>query len=275
MILVAVGLFLFVKVISSFRSNGKGALQITSSIKSTVFLDGKKIGITPLCKCEDQTIKAGEYDIRLEPSDTTYAAYSVRVRVNRGVLTAVDRTFLPGSLASAYTLTLEESQKEKPQLLITSIPEGAMVTIDSAPTSATPYLTDTLSASEHEIEIQKQGFAKKTIRIRAVANHKLIVTAFLGTQEDVKPTAELTKTPTITTTIIPTPSVAAKGAVTILPTPNGFLRVRNGAGTSFDEVGRVNTGQTFDILDEQSGWIQIKLTDGTTGWVSSAYAKKN
>lgn len=238
-------------------------------------MNGKLLGTTPLCKCnQNETIQTGEYDLRVEPTDTNYSAYSVRVRINKGVLTAVDRTFLPGALASAYTLTLEESQNQKPQLLVTSIPEGAMVTIDSAPTSATPYSTDTLSASEHELEIQKQGFAKKTIRISAIENHKLIVTAFLGTE------GEVTVTPTPdkisgTPTLAPSPTTTTKGSVTILATPNGFLRVRENAGTQYKEVGRVNTGEKFEIIDEAAGWIQIKLTDGTTGWISATYTKKD
>ncbi len=275
-ILIVAGLFIFLKVLSSFKTSGKGALQVTANVKSTVFLDGKQIGATQLCKCnQNDTIKTGEYEIRVEPQDTQYAAYTTRIKINSGVLTAIDRTFLPGSLASSYSLTLEEATSQKPQLLITSIPEGAMVTIDSVPTGATPLTTDSLSASEHEIEIQKQGFSKKTIRIRSVENHKLIVNAMLGTEgaqeaEDslVTPTPEIVNVTT-------TPAPAVNITVTILDTPNGFLRVRDGAGTTFKEVARVNTGETFNLADEQTGWYQITLTDGTTGWISSSFAKKN
>ena len=174
--LVASGLFLLTLIIFSFRNVGKGALQVTANIKSKVFLDGKYIGDTQLCKCDqNQTIPVGDYEIRVEPQDTTYSSFTTRVKINGGVLTAVDRTFLPGSLASSYTLTLEKSGSSKPELIITTIPDGAMITIDSNPLGASPYKTDSLSASEHEIEIQKQGFAKKTIRLKTINGHRLNV----------------------------------------------------------------------------------------------------
>lgn len=273
-ILVASGLFLFVRVLFSFKNVEKGALQVTANIKSRVYLNGNLIGDTQLCKCnQNDTLQAGEYDIRIEPHDTTYTAYTARVRINGGVLTAVDRTFLPGSLASSYVLTLEKSQSQKGELIITTIPEGAMVTIDSVASGATPFTTDKLSVSEHELEIQKQGFAKKTIRIRIVDGHKLIINATLGTEGSEEVTANPTPTTTPAEGISPTPTTSGK--VTILDTPNGFLRVRSGAGTTFPEVSRVNSGDTFDLLNEASGWYEIQVDSDITGWISSQFAEKN
>lgn len=273
-ILVASGLFLFVRVLFSFKNVEKGALQVTANIKSKVYLNGNLIGETQLCKCnQNDTLQAGEYDVRIEPQDTTYAAYTTRIRINGGVLTAVDRTFLPGSLASSYVLTLEKSQNQKGELIVTSIPEGAMVTIDSVASGATPFTTDKLSVSEHELEIQKQGFAKKTIRIRTVEGHKLIVNATLGTEGNGD---EVLSTPTPSTTPSEniTPSPTTKETVTILDTPNGFLRVRSGAGTTFSEVTRVDSGKTFDLLQEGDGWYEIQVDTNTTGWISTQFAEK-
>jgi len=274
-LLVASGLFLFVQVLFSFKNVEKGALQVTANIKSRVYLDGNLIGDTQLCKCnQNDTLQAGEYDIRIEPHDTTYSAYTTRVRINGGVLTAVDRTFLPGSLASSYVLTLEKSQSQKGELVVTTIPEGAMVTIDSVASGATPFTTDTLSASEHELEIQKQGFAKKTIRIRIVEGHKLIVNATLGTEGGGEE-ATTTPTPSETPDEDITPSPTEQETVTILDTPNGFLRVRSGAGTTFSEITRVDSGETFDLLDEETGWFEIQVDSDTTGWISSQFAEKD
>lgn len=273
-LLVASGLFLFVRVLFSFKNVEKGALQVTANIKSRVYLNGNVIGDTQLCKCnQNDTLQEGEYDIRIEPHDTTYTAYTARVRINGGVLTAVDRTFLPGSLASSYVLTLEKSQTQKGELIVTTIPEGAMVTIDSVASGATPFTTDKLSISEHELEIQKQGFAKKTIRIRTVEGHKLIVNATLGTEGDGDETT--TPTPSVGPSGTIAPSPTEKETVTILDTPNGFLRVRSGAGTTFSEVTRVDSGKTFDILAEEEGWYQIQVDAETTGWISSQFAEKN
>ena len=275
-ILVASGLFLLVRVIYSFKDIEKGGLQVTSNVKGRVLLDNKYIGNIPVRKInQPDTVAVGNYELRIEPEDKTLTAYTARVRVNGGVLTAVDKTFLPGSLGSSYVLTLEKSSSPKPQIEITTIPDGALVTIDSVALGATPFKTDSLSASEHEVEIQKEGFAKKTIRIRTVDNHILVVSASLGTG-DIGTIPQITPSLShaLTGTPAASPSPEVTGKVTILPTPNGFLRVRSGAGTSFSEVGRVKPNETYDILSEQSGWFEIQLDATTTGWVTSQYSKK-
>jgi len=275
-ILVASGLFLLVRVIYSFKDIEKGGLQVTATVKGKVYLDNKLLGDIPIRKInQPDTIPIGNYELRIEPDDKTLSTYTTRLRINGGVLTAVDKTFLPGSLGSSYILTLEKSSSSKPKIEITTIPDGALVTIDSIPLGATPFTSDTLSASEHEVEIQKEGFAKKTVRIRTVENHVLIVSAFLGTG-DIGTIPQITPLPTVSVTATPSllPTVETKGKVTILPTPNGFLRARSGSGTTYSEVGRVKPNETYDILSEKSGWYEIQIDATTTGWVTSQYAKK-
>lgn len=275
-ILVASGLFLLVRVIYSFKDVEKGGLQVTANVKGRVLLDNKYIGDIPVRKInQTDTVPARSYELRIEPEDKTLSFYTARVRINGGVLTAVDKTFLPGSLGSSYILTLEKSSNLKPEIEITTIPDGALVTIDSIPLGATPFKTDSLSASEHEVEIQKEGFAKKTVRVRTVEKHILIISATLGTG-DIGTIPQITPTATPSTTGTPaiSPTASVKEKVTILSTPNGFLRVRSGAGTAFAEVGRVKPDETYDILSEKSGWYQIQIDAATTGWVSSQFAKK-
>lgn len=270
-VLVASGLFLLVRAIYMFKDAGRGGLQVTANIGGRVLLNGNHIGDIPVRKMgQQETIPVGTYELRIEPHDTTLAAYTTMIRINSGVLTAVDKTFLPGSLGSSSILTLERTSNPKPQIEITSIPDGALITIDSIPVGATPYKSDSLSASEHEIELQKEGFSKKTIRVRTVENHILVVSATLGTG-DVGILPQVTDAPSPTPSVSPTPT---QSKITILQTPNGFLRVRNGPGTSFPEIARVNTGETFTITDEQTGWYQIQVDPNTIGWVSSQYARK-
>jgi hypothetical protein len=277
-LLVASGLFLLVRVIYTFKDVGKGGLQVTANIKGKVMLDGKYIGNIPLKLDQKDTIPVGTYEIRVEPEDTSLAAYTVRTRINGGVLTAIDKTFLPGSLGSSYILTLEQSSSPKPQIEITTIPDGALITIDSIAVGTSPYKSDALSPSEHEVEIQKEGFAKKTVRIRTVEKHTLVLTASLGTG-DIGAIPEATSPPAqgvpISTSPSPSPTEEVAAKVTILPTPNGFLRVRSGAGTSFGEVARVKPGETYDYIGELSNWYEIRLNETTTGWITNQYAKKN
>jgi len=271
-LLILVGIFLLMRVAAAtFAPKGKGALQITSNVKAAAFLDNKPIGNTPLCKCEgNDTLPAGKHELRIVPEDKSFTPFSAKIEINAGVLTAVDRTFLPGSFASAYILTLAKNNSSDPQLFIASIPEGALVSLDGESKGITPILLDPISASEHEVEIQKQGFSKKTVRIRAVPSYKVILNVLLGTKSGVD---ELQEAPD--QEITPTQAASIKqDLILIKDTPTGFLRVREQATTASREVGRVNPQETYPFLDEDTGWFKIELGDKTTGWVSKQYAEK-
>jgi uncharacterized protein YgiM (DUF1202 family) len=59
-----------------------------------------------------------------------------------------------------------------------------------------------------------------------------------------------------------------------LDTPTGFLRVRKEASTTAEEIGRVNPGEFFRLLDEQNSWYKIEFQTDKEGWVSGQYAQK-
>lgn len=267
--IVVVGLFITVRVIN-FKE-GKGGLQVTASIKSQVFLNDKKIGNTPLCispECSPQKelVDSGIYTLKIIP-EGSFSPFQAKIEVNDGVLTAVDRTFLPASLSSAYILILEKSNSSNPQIAITSLPDNALVIIDGISQGATPFTLSKISAGEHEVEIQKQGFAKKTVRVRTVPSYKLIVNVILGTYSD-----EFSISPTATPQNV-TPTVSAI-MIKIKNTPTGFLRVRKEPTLESPEIARVLPDESYPYIDEQGDWFKIQLKDGEHGWVNSAFAEK-
>lgn len=268
-ILILLGFFIFFQVIINFLPKGHGALQITSNVKAKILLNGKTIGVTPICLCaQNERIEEGNYALQLIPEDNS-SIYTTRVKIGKGVLTAVDRTFLPGSYASASTLYLQGIGGQEADLFASSLPDGALVTVDGTDSGTTPLLLKNLSASEHEIELQKGGYGKKTIRVRTVPGYKLMVEAVLGTipsTDETLPGSEPTPTPT--------PSVPVLPRVTILNTPTGFLRVRQEASIASAEIGRVNPGDSLPMLAEQNGWYNVQLPDGKTGWISVSFATK-
>lgn len=267
-ILIFIGFFLLFQVIASFIPKGRGALQVTSSVKAKVILNGKEIGNTPLCKCDEgDRIDEGNYTIQIVPEDSSSNTYTAKIKIGKNVLTAVDRIFLPGSYASAYTLYLEKIFSNDSELFVSSLPSGALVSIDGNDEGVTPLLEKKISSSEHEIELQKGGYGKKTIRVRTVPGYKLIAEAVLGTipsSEEDLPGNESTPTPT---------STQEKAKVLILETPTGFLRVRSAPNINSSEVGRVNPGEELTLLSEQNGWYEVELSSGDKGWVSSDYAQ--
>lgn len=74
--------------------------------------------------------------------------------------------------------------------------------------------------------------------------------------------------------ITTTPSGTSGTQVKIKPTGLGFLRVRSGPAKDKEEVGKVNEGTTFALLEEQTGWYKIEYTQGKQGWISAVYAQK-
>lgn len=68
--------------------------------------------------------------------------------------------------------------------------------------------------------------------------------------------------------------VETSASISIKETETGWLRVRGGAGTSYQEITRVYPGETYLLLEESSGWYKIKLDEEREGWIAGRYATK-
>lgn len=254
------------------RTSGKGALQVTSNPKSTVYLNGKAIGQTPLCKCEvNDMINIGEYTVRLVPVSGSFSPFEEKIKISKSVLTVVDRTFGSGATSDGSVISLSPLDNSKGmELLVISFPDNAQVMVDGNSSGRTPISIKDLTESDHEVKIIKDGYKEKSIKIRMVLGYKLLVEAFLGINQEA-----ISITPTITPSVNPSLSLTPSfKRVLILQTPTGFLRVRNDASLGSAEIARVLPGEIYDLLDEQVGWFKIKLKDGQIGWISSQYAQK-
>lgn len=243
----------------------KGALQVTSTPQSDVYLNGKIIGVTPLCKCEAKDmLPTGEYTIRLAPKEGSFPLFEEKVQVGVNVLTVVDRTFGPPGASEGSIISLAPlGDAKRLELFVSSFPVGSRVFVDTIEAGTAPLLLKNLTESDHEVKLTKDGYHDKTVRIRTVAGYKVTLVTFLSVGEKIAPT------PTIA--ISPTPSPTS---VTILDTPTGFLRVRESASLQSAEVGRVIPGQEYTLISELTGWYEIRVDSTTIGWVSTQYAEK-
>ncbi len=267
--LVAAIIVFAVLVVFINLKTGKGALQVTSKPQSDVYLNGKLIGTTPVCKCDQKDmIGIGKYSLRLIPKDSSPPLYEEKIDINNSTLTVVDKTFGEESSASVITLSPIRDKKDA-QLMVISSPDRSDISLDDNPAGKTPLLLKNLTESDHEIQIKKEGYIDKILRIRTTKGLLLKAIVYLSpnssSSNSALPTFESIPTP------VPTSSVSK---VLILDTPTGFLRVRSSSSASTSEVGRVTPGETYDVLEEDAGWYKIKLTDGTEGWISSQYAQK-
>lgn len=250
------------------QNKEKGALQVTSAPGSQVYLNGKLLGKTPLCKCElKDMIAVGDYTVKLVPTEGNFDPFEQKITISPKVLTVVDRTFGQTGLANASIISLNPIQDTKTaQISVISFPNGAQVFLDNNIQGQTPILLKNITESDHELKLSKNGYKDKVVRIRTVLGYKLDTTVFLGINPDIA-----------TQSAVPVSSSSATlpvAKVIILDTPTGFLRVRDQASLGGAEIAQVKPGETYQLLSEQTGWFQIKLTNGQSGWISNQYAQK-
>lgn len=82
------------------------------------------------------------------------------------------------------------------------------------------------------------------------------------------PTTTITNTPTVTQTPSPTPTAVTRLRIN---SAAGYLNVRNKPSSSGTVIDQVKDKEEFQYTNVQSGWYEIILEDGTTGWVSGQY----
>jgi len=248
------------------QKSGKGALQVTSTPPSQVYLNGQLIGETPLCKCDTkEMIPIGNYRIRLIPKEGDSKPYEEQIVINKSTLTVVDRTFGENSSGSVITL-IPLSNKKDTELMVISFPDKTNVFLDNNQKGVTPILLKDVIESDHELKLTKEGYLDKTLRIRTTLGYRLKSIVFLSVDPGVASISSQTP--------LSTPQVPKVEKVTVLDTPTGFLRVREDSSIAFLEIGRVSPGDSLELITEKEGWFQVKMKDGKTGWISSQYAKK-
>lgn len=272
-ILLAILLFVILQVVLLKRFE-KGALQVTSQPQSKVYLNGEYIGITPLSKNkEEDRIPVGEYEIKLIPSDTTFSEFRDTITITKSALTVVDRKFDKGGFAEGSNISLIPiGDKKKAEIMVVTFPDGVDVEIDEQPKGRTPLVIKDVAVSGHTLTLRKDGYKEKVVRVQTPPGHQLKAIVYLSVVTDL---TELTASPAAALVPSVSPSPVAMVKVRILATPNGFLRVRESASTVSQEIARVNKDDELELVSEETtGWYEIKLEDGKTGFVSSQYASK-
>ena len=236
------------------------ALQVTSTPEASVFLDGKHIGKTPFYS--DQ-LKAGDYTVKVTVSDATYVD---KITLTEGTLTVVNRDLSANFLASAgENLSLVPNQKG---FFIISWPEGSDITVDGKYIGKTPFLMKDLEDGEHKVLISKTGYLEREFIIKSSPKYQLLANITLASQIAKGGGSKQT-----------TQKPQAK-QVEILSAPGGFVRVRQEPNALSAEIGRINTQDTVEVIQEADDWLQVKFEGssktseaGKLGWISTQYTK--
>src|SRR3989338_5117420 len=260
-VIIFAGVVLFLN-----QNSGKGALQVTSTPQSQVYLNGQLIGETPLSKRDPKDgIPIGNYRIRLIPKEGNSKPYDEQITINKSTLTVVDRTFGENSSGSVITL-MPLSNKKETELMVISFPDKTNVFLDNNKKGVAPFLLKDVTESDHELKLTKEGYLDRTLRIRTTSGFRLKSIFFLSVNPSIASTSSQTP--------LSTPQIPKVEKVTVLDTPTGFLRVRADSSITSSEIGRVPPGDSIELVGEKEGWFEIKMTDGKTGWISSQYARK-
>ncbi len=228
-----------------------GISILSDPSEATVFLDGKEVGKTPF---DSKNLDVKEYTVRLEKDKVSWQG---KVKLNAGTVVAIKRDTATDSASSAGEIL---SLNRGKGMTIISNPSTAEVEVDGKPYGKTPVIVD-ISSGGHTILVSHTNYLNRSIKVDLPANFNLTVSVDLALSE-----ADLTtiETPTITQT----PEVVVK------QTPTGFLRVRDKASLNGKEIAQVKPGDSLILLEEQGSWDRVRLSNGTEGYVFSAYVEK-
>lgn len=274
--IIALGLlFLIIGAIFKGRvfKKAEAGLQVNSIPASTVFLDEKHVGKTPF---KEEKLSPGEVTLRLVPEETTFALspWETKIKLVNGAMTIVNQEFGETEEASAgEVMTLEKiADRKTASLAVISLPDSAMVRIGGETKGFTPFSLEKLDGGEYQISVTASGYKERSVRANLRPEYKLILNVKLAKETEVSE-AEVTGTPTPSPGA-PTPTSPPRPYVLIKDTPTGWLRVRMEPTTTATEAAKVNPGEKYPLLDEESGWYKIEYEADKEGWISGQYAEK-
>ncbi len=246
-------LTVFLSGCSLIGSSKPAALQVSSIPEASVFLDGKHLGKTPFYS--DQ-LQSGTHTIKITASE---ASYVQKINLYPQALTVINRELNDNFMAqSGEILWLENGKND---IFITSTPQDADITLDGKFKGKTPLIISDATSGEHKVTITKTGYIEREFSIKSSNKYQLVADVTLASEiaKDIK-NINQDQTP------------QAK-KLEILKTPQGYLKVRKEPSLDSTEVGRVNSGDQLEIIQETEDWVKISF-EGKLGWISEKYTKK-
>jgi hypothetical protein len=256
-------------LIGYFRPKSAG-INVQTTPTAAVYIDGEMVGRTPY----EGTVDPKEVIIKLIPEsfEKPLAPYETRVNLVSGIETIIQRDFAESEAnASGAIISFEKDGGKEVAIAIISQPDSAQVTIDGQVKGFTPYKSSNITEGEHTIAVSAPGYQEKSLTVHTYEGYKLTSEFKLAPQAESLEVEEE----------IPQPveeeiEEDKEEMVEILNTPTGYLRVRAEPTTGSSEVGRVDPGQTYKLIEEDStaGWYKIEYVEGKEGWIAKQYAKK-
>lgn len=274
--------FLGIRFFLMDRQNANGRLKIVSTPAASVFIDNVPIGKTPY----EEKQREGEFIIKLIPEkgegDAQISSWQGKVKINKNTLTYVNRELGGNDLTSAGEIFTVVKMAEKPknknygEIYVESEPSGAIVYLNNDEKGVTPLILQEVLKGDHELSIYMPGFLRRTQKINVDGSYRVnagFKLALDPTQKTLDQTLNETRKKEATKSAA-LKEATASAQIVIGETPTGWLRVRSEPSISATEIGRVNAGEKYPLIEEQINWYKIKL-ETLEGWISAEYATKD
>jgi len=261
------------------KDGSENTIRIVSEpSEADVYIDDSKIGKTPF---SSSAIKNGDYTLKLVYPG--YESSEARINVQEGYTLNVSIKMFPYPV-NPVVRTFEDSENlynislDNP--LVTSDPQSWV--------KGLIYWNTTRGINIDDVGMNKEKVFDFFIDYKGViydSNGNEVSTqedleklkdaergAYLGTVSSGEGVTEearkaLEKLESLGTGVIKTASAKIKA------TPFGWLRVRETPSLNGTEIARVNSGESYKILERGEGWIKIRVSDTVEGWVSEAYVE--
>ncbi len=268
-------------LVTSFLTSGcsildwkaKSGLQVvTNDVRSSVFLDGVLLDTTPYINKE---IKPGEYLLQIQPDDPEYVPYSTRISLYNGFLTVI--AWKPGKTPETSGGVTYEAEPlpngNNTKLTLISIPDTAIVQIDSAQRGFTPLSLEDLLPEHHDYQVALPSYETQKHTIDLIKGYHTRITVKLAKEEDLNSLE--TQSTLGSDQKSPSPSLKK---LKILKTglfrnAKEGVRVREMPDSSSTELDFALTGDVYNLVESSSeGWHKIQIED-QEGWISGKFSE--
>ena len=254
------------------KSSSTAGLSVVSEPSGAKgLIDNTQLGSTPF---STDTLSEGEYDLKIEAAG--FEAQTSRIKIQKGHKLNVVVNLFPIPSPSRVELLADSTN-----LYDVNSAESAVTSNSTDWAKAVVYWNKTRGLALGDTGINKEPvfdyFIDFNGRIYDKDGNDVTSSpdklgsaargAYLRRVSDGPGLTEAAKT------VLTTVNSALGKRVQVSGTPAGWLNVRATPSTTAEILQRVNEGETYAVLEEQTDWVKIKILDTVQGWVSSSYTK--
>lgn len=261
--LIIIGVYYF------YFKNFKAAVIIESIPSAEVVINEEKQGKTPY----EQEFGAEEITLKLIPESfgTPLIPYEAKVKLTSGVTTIVRREFSEEEEGdSGELISFEKIGGSENSIAVIAKPDGSKVYIDNEFIDLAPAKESDLSPGEHEVSVRADNYIERKFKVMVINGYGVTAIVELSIDKNAKVEEEESNTEEVIEE-----ENEDQIKIKIKETTVGFLRVRSGPTTNDPEIGRVDPGAEFEVIetDSASGWYKIEYKTDSEGWISNEFAE--